>query len=46
MTENSSLPGKRANVQVIGLDVDTSGSLEKDWDVEGISMVIGITKAE
>jgi isoleucyl-tRNA synthetase len=35
----------RANVQVIGLDVDTSGSLEKDWDVEGISMSIGITKA-
>jgi isoleucyl-tRNA synthetase len=34
----------RANVQVIGLDVDTAGSLEKDWDVEGISMTIGITK--
>ncbi|WP_340818074.1 isoleucine--tRNA ligase [Methanolobus sp. WCC4] len=36
----------RANIQVIGLDVDTSGSLEKDWDVEGISMTIGITKME
>jgi isoleucyl-tRNA synthetase len=35
----------RANVQVIGLDVDTSGSLKKDWDVEGISMKIGISKA-
>jgi Isoleucyl-tRNA synthetase (EC 6.1.1.5) len=34
----------RSNVQVIGLDVDTSGSLEKDWDVEGISMKIGISK--
>jgi isoleucyl-tRNA synthetase len=34
----------RANVQVIGLDVDTAGSLEKDWDVEGISMTIGISK--
>ncbi|WP_406669920.1 isoleucine--tRNA ligase [Methanolobus sp. ZRKC4] len=34
----------RSNVQVIGLDVDTSGSLEKDWNVEGISMKIGISK--
>jgi isoleucyl-tRNA synthetase len=34
----------RSDVQVIGLDVDTSGSLEKDWNVEGISMKIGISK--
>ncbi|AFV22472.1 isoleucyl-tRNA synthetase [Methanolobus psychrophilus R15] len=35
----------RADVQVIGLDVDASGSLSKDWDVEGVSMSIGISPA-
>ena len=33
----------RADVQVIGLDVDSSGTLTKDWEVEGVSMSIGIT---
>lgn len=34
----------RADVQVIGLDVDSSDSLEKEWNVEGIFMKIGISK--
>ncbi|MDK2834506.1 MAG: isoleucyl-tRNA synthetase [Methanolobus sp.] len=33
----------RAEVQVIGLDVDANGTLSKDWDVEGVSMSIGIS---
>jgi len=33
----------RSDVLVIGLDVETTGTLVKDWDVEGISMHIGIT---
>jgi isoleucyl-tRNA synthetase len=33
----------RADVQVIGLDVDATGTLSKDWDVEGVSMSIGIS---
>lgn len=36
----------RANVLVIGLDVDTTGELAKDWNVEGISMHIAISKEE
>ena len=32
----------RANVLVIGLDVETTGTLVKDWDVEGVPMHIGI----
>jgi isoleucyl-tRNA synthetase len=35
----------RAEVQVIGLDVDANGTLSKDWDVEGVSMSIGISPA-
>ena len=35
----------RADVQVIGLDVDATGTLSKDWDVEGVSMSIGISPA-
>ncbi|WP_406661549.1 isoleucine--tRNA ligase [Methanolobus sp. ZRKC3] len=35
----------RADLQVIALDVETTGDLVKDWDVEGISMSIGITPA-
>jgi isoleucyl-tRNA synthetase len=35
----------RAKVQIIGLDVDAEGDLVKDWDVEGISMHIGISPA-
>lgn len=35
----------RADVQVIGLDVDANGTLSKDWDVEGVSMSIGISPA-
>jgi isoleucyl-tRNA synthetase len=33
----------RADLQVIALDVETTGALVKDWDVEGISMSIGIS---
>ena len=33
----------RAKVLVIGLDVDATGTLFKDWDVEGVPMHIGIT---
>jgi isoleucyl-tRNA synthetase len=33
----------RADVQVIGLDVDSTGELSKDWEVEGISISIGIS---
>ncbi|MDW7733522.1 MAG: class I tRNA ligase family protein, partial [Methanolobus sp.] len=33
----------RADVQVIGLDVDSTGTLSKDWDVEGTSISIGIS---
>ncbi len=33
----------RADVQVIALDVEAAGDLVKDWDVEGISMSIGIS---
>ena len=33
----------RADVQVIGLDVDSAGELSKDWEVEGISISIGIS---
>ncbi len=36
----------RAKVQVIGLDIDATGKLAKDWDVEGISMHIGISPSE
>ncbi len=36
----------RANVQVIGLEVDTCGSLEKEWTVEGVSMNMGISRAD
>jgi isoleucyl-tRNA synthetase len=33
----------RADLQVIALDLVTTGALVKDWDVEGISMSIGIS---
>ncbi len=33
----------RAKVLVIGLDVDATGTLFKDWNVEGVPMHIGIT---
>jgi isoleucyl-tRNA synthetase len=36
----------RANILVIGIDVDTTGDLVKDWNVEGISMHIAISRAE
>ncbi|KGK98787.1 isoleucyl-tRNA synthetase [Methanococcoides methylutens] len=36
----------RAKVLVIGLDVDTTGELAKDWNVEGIPMHIAISKEE
>lgn len=33
----------RADVLVMSLDIDTTGTLSKDWDVEGISMSIAIS---
>ncbi|MBN2109949.1 MAG: isoleucine--tRNA ligase [Methanosarcinaceae archaeon] len=33
----------RTKVQVIGLDVDSAGTLSKDWDVEGVAISIGIS---
>uniref|UniRef100_UPI00272DD6E5 DUF5915 domain-containing protein n=1 Tax=Methanococcoides sp. TaxID=1966350 RepID=UPI00272DD6E5 len=36
----------RANVLVIGLDVETTGELAKEWNVEGIPMTIAISKEE
>ena len=33
----------RAKILVIGLDVEVTGILVKDWDVEGVPMHIGIT---
>ncbi|AKB84801.1 isoleucine--tRNA ligase [Methanococcoides methylutens] len=36
----------RANILVIGLDVDVTGDLVKDWNVEGISIHIAISRAE
>jgi isoleucyl-tRNA synthetase len=35
----------RADVQIIGFDVEVHGDLVKDWDVEGISMHIGISRS-
>jgi isoleucyl-tRNA synthetase len=35
----------RADVQIIGFDVEVHGELVKDWDVEGISMHIGISRS-
>ncbi len=35
----------RANVQIIGFDVEVNGDLVKDWDVEGIAMHIGIARS-
>jgi isoleucyl-tRNA synthetase len=35
----------RAKVQVIGYDTDATGTLSRDWKVEGISMHIGISPA-
>jgi isoleucyl-tRNA synthetase len=35
----------RADVQIIGFDLEVHGDLVKDWDVEGISMHIGISRA-
>ena len=35
----------RSSVQVIGYDVDATGTLVKDWVVEGIDMHIGISPA-
>ncbi len=34
----------RADVFDLGSDIDVSGSLVKDWDVEGIAMKMGIAK--
>jgi isoleucyl-tRNA synthetase len=34
----------RADVLDLGSDIDVSGSLVKDWDVEGIAMKMGIAK--
>lgn len=36
----------RANIQIIGFDIEVKGELIKDWDVEGIKMHIGISKME
>ena len=35
----------RSQVQVIGFDVDATGTLVKDWSVEGIDVHIGISPA-
>ena len=35
----------RADVQIIGFDVEVHGDLVKDWDVEGISMHMGISRS-
>jgi isoleucyl-tRNA synthetase len=35
----------RADVQIIGFDVEVNGDLVKDWDVEGIAMHIGIARS-
>jgi isoleucyl-tRNA synthetase len=35
----------RSQVQVIGFDVDATGTLVKDWNVEGIDVHIGISPA-
>jgi len=35
----------RADLQIIGSDIEVSGDLVKDWDVEGISMHIGISRS-
>jgi isoleucyl-tRNA synthetase len=34
----------RADVLDMGSDIDASGSLVKDWDVEGVAMKMGISK--
>ncbi|NPE30974.1 hypothetical protein HNV12_24070, partial [Methanococcoides sp. SA1] len=36
----------RANVLVLGLDVEATGELAKEWDVEGIPITIAISKEE
>ncbi|WP_209679843.1 isoleucine--tRNA ligase [Methanohalophilus levihalophilus] len=36
----------RSKVQVIGYDIEATGKLAKDWDVEGVSMHIGISPAD
>ncbi|MCC7575365.1 MAG: class I tRNA ligase family protein, partial [Methanomethylovorans sp.] len=35
----------RADLQIIGFDVEAQGDLVKDWDVEGISIHIGISRS-
>lgn len=34
----------RADILELGSDIDVSGALVKDWDVEGIAMKMGIAK--
>ena len=36
----------RADLLVVGLDVDATGTLVKDWDVEGVSIHVGISSLD
>ena len=36
----------RADILELGSDIDVSGALVKDWDVEGIAMKMGIAKSK